>query len=210
MGIKTISNKKIIFLISFIFIPIFIFLSSQIEIPKTVAQSSIQELSGYAWSDTIGWISFASSTNGNNKVEIDSNGNLNGYAWSENIGWIKFGGLAGINIVSTDGSDVGTTWVQQGTPCCGWLDMASSIDGNIIGGTQTGRFMISLNNGVDWVTRIPTDLYFSSLVSIAMSSDGTKLILSSSSGSGGSGGQIYTSTDSGVNWISRVGAGQRT
>lgn len=70
------------------------------------------ELHGYAWSDTIGWISMncaegsatgASICGTNNyKVQIipDSNpadsilGSIEGYAWSDTIGWIKFGGLS--------------------------------------------------------------------------------------------------------------------
>ncbi len=53
-------------------------------------------LSGYAWSDNIGWISFncadagacASSQYG---VTMDPvTGALSGYAWSDNIGWISF------------------------------------------------------------------------------------------------------------------------
>lgn len=70
------------------------------------------ELHGYAWSDTIGWISMncaeGSATGGsicgtnNYKVQIipDSNpmdtilGSIEGYAWSDTIGWIKFGGLS--------------------------------------------------------------------------------------------------------------------
>lgn len=72
------------------------------------------EFSGFAWSDTIGWISLncnqplaalATDTCGDvpYKVEIvpDTNpadavlATIEGYAWSENIGWIKFGGLSG-------------------------------------------------------------------------------------------------------------------
>jgi len=61
------------------------------------AQSaSTDNVSGYAWSETIGWISF-NCTNGdvcassNYGVNIDSTtGNFSGYAWSENIGWIDF------------------------------------------------------------------------------------------------------------------------
>lgn len=44
-------------------------------------------LSGHAWSETIGWLSFggpfySASIN-------DTSGNFSGYAWSERIGWIK-------------------------------------------------------------------------------------------------------------------------
>lgn len=51
-------------------------------------------LSGYAWSENIGWISFNNTTGGGATsygVNIDPvTGILSGYAWSENIGWIKF------------------------------------------------------------------------------------------------------------------------
>lgn len=50
------------------------------------------QLSGYAWSSNIGWISFAG---GNYSVQINPSGTLTGYAWSSNIGWIQFGGLTG-------------------------------------------------------------------------------------------------------------------
>jgi hypothetical protein len=52
-------------------------------------------VSGWAWSSNIGWISFnctdrdvcGSSDYG---VDIGSDGTFSGYAWSENIGWISF------------------------------------------------------------------------------------------------------------------------
>lgn len=57
-------------------------------------------LTGYAWSDNYGWISFNCLTGGptgndicatsNYRVETDTNGILRGYAWSDNYGWISF------------------------------------------------------------------------------------------------------------------------
>lgn len=54
-------------------------------------------LSGWAWSDNIGWVSLSCDnpespvcTTSDYKVTVDSNGNLLGWAWSDNIGWIKF------------------------------------------------------------------------------------------------------------------------
>jgi hypothetical protein len=53
-------------------------------------------LSGYAWSDNLGWISFSGS---NYQVSVQSDGTLAGYAWANpsddtsgtnNIGWIDF------------------------------------------------------------------------------------------------------------------------
>lgn len=49
--------------------------------------------SGYAWSDTIGWISLNNLNAGdatNYGVNIDTAGNFSGYAWSDNIGWVSF------------------------------------------------------------------------------------------------------------------------
>jgi hypothetical protein len=54
----------------------------------TEGASTTAELSGYAWSSNIGWISFKGSNYG---VTFDQlNGTLSGYAWSSNIGWISF------------------------------------------------------------------------------------------------------------------------
>ena len=51
-------------------------------------------VSGYAWSENIGLISFNSSNTGasiNYGVSVDAEtGIFSGYAWSENIGWITF------------------------------------------------------------------------------------------------------------------------
>jgi hypothetical protein len=61
-----------------------------------VAASEGDNLSNYAWSENIGWISF-NCTNGGGcavsdyGVNIDPNsGEFSGEAWSENIGWISF------------------------------------------------------------------------------------------------------------------------
>jgi hypothetical protein len=53
-----------------------------------------QNVSGFAWSENIGWISFNDISGGgiiDYGVEVDiTTGNLSGYAWSENVGWISF------------------------------------------------------------------------------------------------------------------------
>ena len=55
---------------------------------------SDDNVSGWAWSENIGWISFNSTSDGSTidyGVNIDtSTGKFSGYAWSENIGWISF------------------------------------------------------------------------------------------------------------------------
>lgn len=59
--------------------------------PSSSGESNV---SGFAWSDNIGWVCFNSDSDGSeteygtNISEVD--GDLSGYAWSENIGWISF------------------------------------------------------------------------------------------------------------------------
>ncbi len=60
---------------------------------EMVFAGSGDNLSGWAWSENIGWISFNSTNQGggaNYGVTVASNGRLSGYAWSENIGWLTF------------------------------------------------------------------------------------------------------------------------
>lgn len=53
-------------------------------------------LSGWAWSDSIGWISFDCHNSGGNcatsnyQVTVDSSGNFSGWAWNDVVGWISF------------------------------------------------------------------------------------------------------------------------
>lgn len=57
------------------------------------SQGTSGEITGYLWSDTIGWISLNCSNHGtcgtsNYKLSVDAYGAVSGYAWSENIGWV--------------------------------------------------------------------------------------------------------------------------
>ncbi|MDI6602942.1 MAG: PKD domain-containing protein [Patescibacteria group bacterium] len=64
------------------------------EMKESVQAATTDNVSGWAWSENIGWISFNNTTGGgtvNYGVNIDSKtGEFSGYAWSENIGWIDF------------------------------------------------------------------------------------------------------------------------
>ena len=58
-----------------------------------VVAGAEQNVSGWAWSANIGWISFNNSTGGgaiDYGVNIEPDGKLTGHAWSANIGWISF------------------------------------------------------------------------------------------------------------------------
>lgn len=53
---------------------------------KEVSAQSSGSITGYAWSDTIGWISMNGSGYG---LSVSGTGVVSGYAWSDNIGWIS-------------------------------------------------------------------------------------------------------------------------
>jgi hypothetical protein len=81
--------KKLLFLI----IPLIIF---GIFLVSEVRAGTADNVSGYAWSENIGWISF-NCTNQDTCATVDygvdineTTGEFSGYAWSENIGWIDF------------------------------------------------------------------------------------------------------------------------
>ncbi|MBX4198874.1 hypothetical protein KW800_01195 [Candidatus Parcubacteria bacterium] len=54
----------------------------------TRALAAAIDLSGYAWSENVGWISFKGPTYG--VTLSNTTGLFSGHAWSENIGWISF------------------------------------------------------------------------------------------------------------------------
>jgi hypothetical protein len=101
-------------------------------------------LTGYAWSDNIGWVQMSNSAN-TIKVDLTS-GDLTGYAWSDNIGWINF---APAGPFPTDANNPQTPvkanlstgelsgWAQVvsikdcsgGWTGCGWIEMKSSSFG---------------------------------------------------------------------------------
>jgi len=90
-------SKKLSFFLKTAFLVLL--LSSVLIISKPDAAVSqacpTHTLSGYAWSENIGWISFSTAGAIDYGVDLDdSTKNFSGYAWSENIGWINFGPAA--------------------------------------------------------------------------------------------------------------------
>ncbi|MEX0917249.1 MAG: hypothetical protein WDZ90_01895 [Candidatus Paceibacterota bacterium] len=84
-------------LLILVFLGVVLFVSELTEKPVVEAGSS-DNVSGYAWSDTIGWISFnCTDTSSCGSVDYGVNvnedtGDLSGYAWSDTIGWVSFNG----------------------------------------------------------------------------------------------------------------------
>jgi len=86
-------KKKIFFRNIKFFLLIFIIALSFFVFEKIKAGSA-DNVSGWAWSENVGWISFNNITGGgpvDYGVNVDAlTGDFSGYAWSENVGWISF------------------------------------------------------------------------------------------------------------------------
>jgi len=54
--------------------------------PHAALSQSGSTITGYAWSDTIGWLSFNGTGYG---ISVEGDGTLSGYGWSDNIGWVS-------------------------------------------------------------------------------------------------------------------------
>lgn len=108
-----------------------------------VSNDGTGKLSGYAWNDAIGWISFCNNRSHcpgsgiSYHVEIDADGDFSGYAWNDIVGWISFS-------CDNDGScpvsnyRVKTTWLA--TSSVGWLESAT-FDTGVDGGAQINSIL---------------------------------------------------------------------
>ena len=83
-----------------------------------VSNDGSGNLTGWAWNDAIGWISFDSSTAGSSyvyQVTISpSTGDFSGWAWNDIVGWISFNCLQP-NICGTSDYKVKTVWRNVAT-----------------------------------------------------------------------------------------------
>ncbi len=108
--------------------------------PHTAEADSVESLSGYAWSDTIGWISFSGATY---KVELYTNPNqapmpLVGYAWSDSIGWIRFGGVgSGVGNLGTPPASTYTNPEIRNDDLVGWVRACSVFQSGCSGALKS-------------------------------------------------------------------------
>ncbi len=131
-------------------------------IPKASAQFVAPvDLDGYAWSSTVGWISFNCATGGltgnnicatsNYKVSIDADGDVSGYAWSNNVGWIKFGGLS--SFPSQGGTYAGNARVVGSFPNYtfeGWARACAGTDNPTASEAKNCSVMTLNDNSGNW------------------------------------------------------------
>jgi hypothetical protein len=105
-----------------------------------VSSAQVGELSGYAWNDSIGWISFCGGLGTSNcpgsityGVNVDTNtGEFSGYAWNDLVGWISFcGGLGSADCPGSTSYKVITSWTA--TSSIGYI-YSSIFDTQITGG----------------------------------------------------------------------------
>jgi len=121
-----------------------------IKISNAGASSNV---SGYAWSSNIGWVSLnctndSSCGSHDYGVNVDlATGNFSGYAWSSNIGWIDFGPTSGYpeapNTAAYYDSATGavTGWAKSlSLGNNGWIKMSGSWTNGVSINSTTGDF----------------------------------------------------------------------
>ena len=94
-------------------------------------------LSGWAWNDSVGWISFWCGDAGvcgtsPYRVTIDSSGNFHGYAWNDLVGWISFN-CSDPGLCGTSNYLVNTSWTVSAAT--GTLD-STTFDTGVTNGAQ--------------------------------------------------------------------------
>lgn len=112
------------------------------QFAPATAHASGNAITGYAWSDSMGWISFSGTAADSSPygVTVDAGGILSGYAWSDNIGWITFNANAcGAQPTMTAGALSGFAKAigadAQGWDGCISLSGASPAYGPTLSGT---------------------------------------------------------------------------
>ncbi len=111
--------------------------------PRAGVAANAVPISGWAWSDSIGWISMSGSNYG---LSMDSTtGTVTGYAWSDNVGWISAnaGDIApcASGAISQIASGIWTGWLRAtagGTAQSGGWDGCISMSGTGYGVTYDG------------------------------------------------------------------------
>ena len=101
------------------------------------AGSNAGALTGDAWSENIGWVSFSGSNYGVFVSPTDGT-TLTGYAWSENIGWVSFtsSDLSGCPSGICSARLVGT---KPNVSLAGWARVCSAtVNGDCTGATRVG------------------------------------------------------------------------
>jgi len=165
--------KEVLSLMSFfiILLIVFTFNNNDKKFTQEVEAGSEHNMSGYAWSDNIGWISFncsdlSSCSTVDYGVNVESNNELSGYAWSENIGWVSFNesDLSGCPEGDCKAKLVGTSlegWAKVLSDGGDWISLATQ-------GGETLDYGVTINDskfvGYAWGSDILGWIDFSKVI----------------------------------------------
>lgn len=122
-----------------------------------VLNNGAGDLSGWAWNDQYGWISFCGGQNtpdcpGTNAYQVlinPSTGVFTGWAWNDTAGWISFN-CSDTNGCGTSNYKVITSW--RATSTTGYLE-SSTFDTSINGGAHLNSFLWRGNQPVGTLVR---------------------------------------------------------
>lgn len=110
--------------------------------PLVTEAAAADNVSGYAWSETIGWISMNSTNDGGSDygVTVAYDGAISGYAWSEHVGWISF------NAADLAGCPSGPCVAEMDRPTgqvSGWARALSAVAAGVNNGGWDGWISLS-------------------------------------------------------------------
>ena len=114
------SKKSILFIVGAVAV---LFLMNAVFGPVNITKAANSPVTGYAWSDNIGWIQMNPAFGG---VQLDdSTGIFSGYAWSDNIGWVDFAPASGYPEMPNEGAKLNLSTGQV----TGWIKALSAANG---------------------------------------------------------------------------------
>ena len=134
------------------------------EAQEPSATPDTKELSGYAWSSNVGWISMNCSNTGScgsiggngegYKVVLDElTGNLTGHAWSSNVGWLQFGGYDTADFpVDSSTQSINANIDTDNGSMNGWARFLGFGDDKLMEDTTT-EAITAVENSCEWTTK---------------------------------------------------------
>ncbi len=136
-------NRLYFFIAASVFAIVACFFSGY-QLMSTAHAQVATPMTGYAWSENIGWLSLNCATgnpsggsicaSNNYSVSINADLTVTGYAWSDNIGWVKFGGLSGF----PGGVSFNNNATIQANTLTGWVRAcAGTVNNDCASATRT-------------------------------------------------------------------------
>jgi photosystem II stability/assembly factor-like uncharacterized protein len=117
---------------------------------------------------------------------------------------VKQAGAAGLilsNVYLYTSANTGTSWTQRSFNDFTLANIVSSSDGTKLAATTINAIYTSSDSGASWTLRYTLSDTNQVISDIAMSADGTDVVVTATGTS--TGGNIYTSANSGVSWTVR-------